>query len=108
MSRKFVDLAICQHDNDTRKFLFQVSCYEISVGDRVIVETKNGNKYATVIAKHTVYNEPDKDEEYRFIVEAMSATLPLKRVLTKVREIDIDWSDYETEETKEEENEEDV
>ena len=100
MSSKFIDLVVCQHDNSNAKFLFRAPCYEVYAGDRVIVETKNGNKYATVVATHSVYNKPDTDEEYKFIVHVMDATLPLKRVLTKVREIDIDWSDYEEENTE--------
>ncbi len=79
---KRIGLALCQHIGAPGKYLFQRPRYSsLKPGDRVIVETKHGEEEASVIESATVY---DTDDEYKMLLAATGATLPLKKVLRKV------------------------
>lgn len=78
----FIDLVLCKHMVDPRQYLFYAPAFScLQKDDQVVVDTVRGNQTATVINSVTV----DVDtEDYRFILDATNATLPLKRVISKV------------------------
>lgn len=104
MKTKTVGLALCQHSGSSGKFLFQMPRYSnLKPGDLVIVDTKHGEQEARVIVTETMYTDGD---DYRMILAATGATLPLRKVLRKVtfRELDYDEDDlavFEDEEVSE-------
>lgn len=74
-----------------RPYLFQAPSWSaIREGDQVKVETSNGTQIGEVVAKDTF---DDARDDFDFIVKAMSATLPLKRVLGMIRYTEIDYTD---------------
>ena len=79
---KAIGLALCKHDGSNGKFLFQMPRYgNLKPGDLVVVETKHGEQDARVIQTATTYTT---DDEYKMLIAATGATLPLKKVLRKV------------------------
>lgn len=99
MKKTFIDLVVCTHPKDSRKFLFCAPTFEVKEGDKVKVETKRGIQDATVVATLSVYDKPD-DEIYNFIVKATGSTMPPKRVVERLVVKTIDWSDYDEEDSK--------
>ena len=101
---KTVGLALCQHSGSSGKFLFQMPRYSgLKPGDLVIVDTKHGEQEARVIVTETMYTDGD---DYKMILAATGATLPLKKVLRKVtfRNLNYDEDDlavFEDEEVSE-------
>ena len=90
---KTIGLALCQHDGSSGKFLFRMPAYaNLQSGDLVIVDTKHGEQEARVIQTATTYTS---DDEYKMLMAATGATLPLKKVLRKVefRELSYDGED---------------
>ena len=78
-----IGLALCKHDGCAQSFLFQMPRYaSLKEGDHVIVETKNGEQEARVVAKSTFYGI--NDDDYKMIVAATGAKEPLKKVLKKI------------------------
>ena len=48
---RFVQFVVCQHNGDNKKYLFYAPAFsDIKIGDDVLVDTKFGEKKATVIA----------------------------------------------------------
>ena len=79
---KAIGLALCKHDGCERGYLFQMPQYgNLDEGDRVIVETRNGEKEAVVLSAATVY---DTDDGYQMILKASGAHEPLRKVLRKI------------------------
>ena len=89
----YIELVVCKHPNSQFKFLFYAPAWTgLKTGDEVIVDTKHGEQPATVLTKTIV----EKDSElYNFILESMSATLPLKRVLKKVIYVEMNYEEDE-------------
>ncbi len=76
------DLVLVKYDNDGATYVFQapyISC--LKKGDLVKVE--GGNKFATVVG-HLNISDYDNDE-YKFITQMNGVTLPLKKVIAKVK-----------------------
>ena len=47
---KYIDVVICQHDGCGQRFLFQAPAWSgIQAGQRVVVDTKHGERRATVV-----------------------------------------------------------
>ena len=83
MLMEAIGLALCRHGGYGKDYLFRMPAFAaLDQGDSVIVETKNGEKEAVVMATATIYGS-DSDE-YQMIVKAAGASLPLKRVLKRV------------------------
>lgn len=79
----FVDVVVCKHENDNRPFLFQAPAWShLENGDSVIVDTRNGERRATVQAVCTVETGT---EAWICLVMAAKATLPLRKVIGKIR-----------------------
>lgn len=92
---KYIDLVLCQHPNDNRNFLFVAPAWSrLQRGDNVMVDTRNGKCLA--IVQDTALVEKDSDL-YIFIVTASKATLPLKKVISK-----IEYHEFEYEEESDE------
>ncbi len=88
---KPIGIALCKHDGNDRGYLFQMPRYgSLKTGDRVIVETSNGEKEAVVLCKTTLYNS---DDEYQMILKASGAHEPLKKVLRKIEETELRYDE---------------
>ena len=76
----YIDLVAVVNQAGQRPFLFQAPAwtYALKPGTEVVVETVNGEKKGVVVDSITVRIGR---EELDFIVKAMNATLPLKKVL---------------------------
>ena len=80
MSR-FVQFVVCQHTDSTKKFLFYAPfCATIKSGDEVLVDTKFGEKMATVLA---VCSSTRDDLENILRVLAGAEDKPVKRIIGK-------------------------
>ena len=79
---QYIDLVLCKHPTYERLFLFRAPAWAIlNKGDKVIVDTRNGEKEAVVVNKITV--DPTSDT-YQFMLDATGARDPLKTVLRKI------------------------
>ena len=95
MSR-FVQFVVCQHNDSIKKFLFYAPfCATIKSGDEVLVDTRFGEKMATVLA---VCNSTSNDVEQVLRVLAGAGCEPLKRVIGKY---DFTKFNYREDETNE-------
>ena len=97
MKTKFVKFVLCKHlSTDNRCFLFYAPWLSgINKGDAVIVDTKNGEKNAIVVST-AVVSKDDKDL-IDLIMNATGSSTEVKRVISKVTYMDLDYSDYEEE-----------
>lgn len=78
-------LALCKHDNKPGLYLFRMPEYErIEAGDKVVVDTKIGKGFATVV--QTVCCIDEEYEECKMILKlaGVEKAEDLKRVLRKV------------------------
>ena len=91
----YIDLVVCHHDSSDHPYIFRAPAWSyLKKGDRVIVETKHGEKEATVERSYTT----DKvGEDLDFILIASGATVPLKKVLKKVTYQTYEYEDEEDE-----------
>ena len=88
---KSIGIALCRHDTSTRGYLFQMPRYaNLNAGDRVIVETKNGEKDAVILETLNTYVD---DADYRMILLATGAHEPLRKVLRKVEERELRYDE---------------
>ena len=95
MSR-FVQFVVCQHNDSIKKFLFYAPfCATIKSGDEVLVDTRFGEKMATVLA---VCSSTSNDVEQVLRVLAGAGCEPLKRVIGKY---DFTKFNYREDETNE-------
>ena len=87
----YIDLVLCRHKDDDRNLLFQAPKFSyLKPNDEVIVETKLGNLSAKVVQSITIDVE---SEVYGFITSMYRVTLPLKKVLAKVRYSEFEYSE---------------
>ena len=76
---RFIDLVAVKHTDNGKPFLFQAPAFcSLSPDQTVEVDTRLGITTGKVVATYTV--DPDSDE-YRFIIAAMDAVEPLRKVL---------------------------
>lgn len=95
MSR-FVQFVVCQHTGDSRKYLFYAPTFtDINKGDEVLVDTKYGERKATVLAVCTTSSD-DVDRILRVLAGAEDK--PLKRVIGKYEFTRLEYSEDETNE----------
>lgn len=94
----YVDLVLVKHDETGKKYLFQAPGWSyLDEGTKVIVDTcVSDNEPAEVVASYTI--DPSS-EEFKFICEAAGATLPLKKVVAKVRLSVFKYDDEEEQES---------
>lgn len=79
---EFIDLVICKHEGNNCNYLFAAPPFSnLQEADRVLVETKRGQKEAIVQDCATIEN---KSKEYEFLLKCASAYEPLKRVVGKI------------------------
>ena len=76
----YIDLVAVTHHEGERPFLFQAPAwtYALKPGTEVVVDTVKGMQKGRVVDSITV---GVGGEHYDFIVKAMNATLPLKKVV---------------------------
>lgn len=91
----FIDLVVCTYPLDHRKYLYIAPAFShFEEGDEVIVQEADGKRTAIVQDCETFqYN----DDKYRFVVNAMGATTPLRRIVSKVIYHELNWTHEETE-----------
>lgn len=78
----FIDLVVCTLPVDNKKYLYEAPRFSnLEQGDNVILDDADGKRFATVVDCVTVTKD---DEKYRFIANALGATLPLGRIAQKV------------------------
>lgn len=89
----YIDLVLVKYDAISDPRLFMAPFISaVNKGDTVVVDTAAGERKAKVINVMSINTER---EEYAFIIDATGATLPLKRVLSKVTRIDLNYKEYE-------------
>lgn len=89
----YIGLALCKHDNSEKKYLFRMPYGEnINNGDRVVVETKKGKDYATVVIADRMANLDDEATLMILNLVGVEKVVDLKRILQKVRFDDVDYS----------------
>ena len=92
---KCVQFAVCQHNGDSKKYLFYAPTYpDLKICDEVLVETQFGPQRATVCAVCTVYDD-DTDVARVIRVLAGAEDKQVKRVIGKIRLIKFDYSEDE-------------
>ena len=90
---RFVQFVVCQHTDDSRKYLFYAPTFtDIKKGDEVLVDTKYGERKATVLAVCTTSSD-DVDRILRVLAGAEDK--PLKRVIGKYQFVKFDYSEDE-------------
>lgn len=90
---KFVQFVVCQHTGDSKKYLFYAPAFsDIKIGDEVLVDTKFGEKMATVLAFCTTSSE-DVERALRVLTGAEDK--PVKRVIGKYKFSKFDYSEDE-------------
>lgn len=93
---RFVQFVVCQHTDDSRKYLFYAPTFtDIKKGDEVLVDTKYGERKATVLAVCTTSSD-DVDRILRVLAGAEDK--PLKRVIGKYKFTKFDYREDETNE----------
>lgn len=89
----YVQFVVCQHTGDSKKYLFYVPPFRgVMIGDEVLVDTKFGEKMATVLAVCTTSSE-DVERALRVLTGAEDK--PLKRVIGKYKFTKFDYMDDE-------------
>lgn len=89
----FVQFVVCQHTGNNKKYLFYAPPFTgIMIGDEVLVDTKNGERKATVIAVCTTSSD---DVEKILRVLAGAEDKPLKRVIGKYQFVKLDYMEDE-------------
>ena len=105
MQRDYIDLVVCKHKDSDKRYLFRAPAWSsLEEGQDVIVETSNGLEPAIVVTVNTFDNDC-KDTDTQFILKSMGATWPLKKVVSKIVVKELDYRDYEKEETINEQTE---
>jgi uracil phosphoribosyltransferase len=87
-----MDIAICvlEEDKTKKPYVFRAPNYVIMEGDVVVVETRNGEKYAKVIHRLTAVNDNDNEV---LIIKALTGIDKFKRILKKVNFYDIEYKE---------------
>lgn len=90
----YIDLVICKHANSDHPYIFKAPAWSnLNAGDDVFVETKHGEKIATVERKYTV--DTTDNDEFEFILMASGVTTPLRKVLKKIEYKEFEYDDEE-------------
>ena len=90
---KYVQFVVCQHTGDSKKYLFYAPPFKgIMKGDEVLVDTKYGERKATVLAVCTTSSD-DVDRILRVLAGAEDK--PLKRVIGKYQFTKLEYSEDE-------------
>ena len=92
----FIQIAMVKHPSDNRLFLFQAPYRSVKVGDEVKVDTVNGIQKGKVMFENDFCLESGMDKIMR-VVETNGATWPLKRIVSVLEELPVDWEKHERE-----------
>ena len=86
MSGEYIDVIAVRHDEQIydKVYLFQAPAWSgLRPGDKVIVETENGDKTATVLGCTTCDNDKN-NKDTAFMLVLANATWPLKKVKARI------------------------
>ena len=87
----FIDLVVCTYPLDHNKYLYIAPRFSnFEQGDEVVVEEKDGKRVAVVQDCETFTYDDDK---YNFVLNAMGAITPLRRIVSKVVYHEMNWED---------------
>ena len=90
---KYVQFVVCQHIDDSKKYLFYAPAFsDIEKDDEVLVDTQYGERMATVLA---VCNSSSEEVERTLRVLAGAEDEPIKRVIGKYQFVKFDYSEDE-------------
>lgn len=93
---EYVQFVVCKHAGNSIKYLFYAPVFtNIKEGDEVLVDTKYGEKRATVLA---VCSTSSDDVERTLRVLSGTKDKPLKRVIGKYQFTKFDYDEDETNE----------
>ena len=98
---KMVDLVLCERGmHSGQRFLFQAPAFSwldngLEKGDRVLVDTENGESDAYIVSACTVNTG---SAQYDVIMQACGVNEPLKRVIGKYKFTKFDYDEDETNE----------
>jgi len=92
MAKRF-DVVLVKFQEGTNVYAFEAPEFSrIEKGDEVIVDSLGKEKRGTAVAvKH--FNMNYDDEEFYFVVAAVRASLPLKRVIAKFTREDMKYEE---------------
>ena len=81
---KMVDLVLCEHElHSGQRFLLRAPAFSwLKKGDRVLVDTENGESDAYIVSACTVNID---SAQYDMIMHACGASEPLKRVIGRYK-----------------------
>lgn len=95
---EYIDLVLCKHPSENKhckekSYLFQAPNWShLKPFEDVIVDTRKGEQPAKVINSITVKKDSD---EFKFIVGMAGATLPLRKVKSRVVRVEMEFMDEE-------------
>ena len=93
---RFVQFVVCQYTGNGEKYLFYAPSFtKIEKGDEVLVDTKYGERKATVLAVCTTSSD-DVDRILRVLTGVEDK--PLKRVIGKYKFAKFEYGENETNE----------
>lgn len=97
MAKRF-DMVLVKFPEGTNVYAFEAPEFSgIKEGDEVLVDSLNKEKRGTAIAvRH--FNMNYDDTEFKFVVEAVRASIPLKRVIAKFTREDMKYKEEEEDE----------
>lgn len=91
----YCTLVLCKHEMSNKIYLFRAPWTSLlSAGDEVVVNTKYGEKYATVINACATRVGSD---EYWCLIDACGAEVPLATVKAKLIFSEFDYGEEEQE-----------
>lgn len=93
---EMIDLVLCSHTlQGGQKFLFKAPAFSLlEKGDKVLVETKYGDRDASVMCACTVRENTD---QYDMILKCAGATEPIRKVIGKTVLTKFDYKKGENE-----------
>jgi len=96
MENKYIEAVLAKPDGSDKICLFGAprGTY-LRKGDRITIEPKNGEIMATVVASKPYWDI--KSENFGMLMAATEATFPLRRVLSKIQVVDIEYGEEEKE-----------
>lgn len=92
----YFDFVLAKHNDCDRTYLFRAPAWSgLKKGDSIKVETKRGQKLATVVS--TITLRSDDTEKIDFIMHGTGAAENVRKVISKVTYVNFEYSEEEDE-----------
>ena len=93
---KSFDVVLVQFQGHRRPYAFKAPKYsDLNPGDTVIVDGLNGVETDAIVINHTNFNMDYDAEDYQFMLDAVGAREPLKKIKAKMSRKDFEYDDEE-------------